>query len=421
MNTTTKTLERIFALKADMCWQIDALAAAVGALSFREGTISSTACVDARGRCYVNPTFIATLKDPELRFVMLHEALHPMLQHQERRGDRDPMLWNIATDLSINSVLSQLKIPRDPLYIRVPDSALLPSKHLPKAPAFASAEEYYAWLTQDPTGKAACQQATGQGDGDGKGNGDGDGDPAVGAGCGVVESPDGEDDGKGGLSPAQWRLIGQVVQEDARRAAGAGNAALGALANLLNIPPPRVRWSDLLRKAAVTALAEAGRDDVSWNRRSRRSNGVFTLPGTVITRARIAVVIDASGSVSDDALARAVSETAAAVDATGVPAYLVVHDAGVHHAGWIRPGVTGRTVASFIKGRGGTLFSPAYEKVGELRDKFGSLVHFTDGLPCEAWPDLPSNCKRGLAALIGYASDKHVPEHRWQAVPVDLR
>jgi predicted metal-dependent peptidase len=452
---STKTLDRVIGLRADMCWQIDTLAPALGALTFYEAQWCRTACVDMRGRCYVNPDFFAKLPDAEARFVLLHECLHPMLRHQERRGDRDPELFNIATDLSINAVLAQLKTPRDPNYVQVPKSALLPAKHLPEAPSFASAEEYYAWIMQHAGAKTAVLEVKAKAklpgqDGEDDDSEGGDGDVMVGAGCGVKEDKtkdgkgrgqgqdgeEGDSDGDGdggagggkgdkpapGLSPTQWRLIGQIVREEARRAGqSAGNVALGALAGILDIPPPRVRWGDLLRKAATTALAEAGRDDVSWSRRSRRSNATYTIPGSVVTRAKIAVVIDASGSVSDDALARAVSETAAAVDATQVPAYLVIHDAAVHFAGWIRPGVSGRTVAGFVKGRGGTLFSPAYAAVAELRDKFGSLVHFTDGVPCEAWPELPPNCKRGIAALVGYADKSHVPETRWKAIPVDVK
>lgn len=426
MTTKSKLLDRLLGLKADICWQLDTLAPAVGALSFHEATWCRTACVDARGRCYFNPAFAAKLADAELRFVVLHEALHPLLQHQARRGDRDPLIWNYATDLSINAVLAALKT-RDAGYIKVPACALLPQKHLKQAPAFASSEEYYVWLTQNPDDKQACAGADDQGGGQ-PDEDDGNGERMPGSGCGVYEPKPGQpgaDEGQAagaGLSPVQWKLIGQVVQAEAQRAAAAGNVALGMLANLLTIPPPRVRWGDLLRKAASSTLAAAGRDDVSWNRRSRRSNGVYTLPGSVTTRAKIAVVIDASGSVDDDALSRAVSETAAAVDATGVPAYLVIHDAAVQYQGWIRPGVTGHQVARFVKGRGGTLFSPAYLAVGEqTHDKFGKLIHFTDGVPCEAWPELPPNCRSGIAALIGYASDKAVPEDHWQAVPVDIK
>lgn len=419
MRKSTKTLDRLTALRADLCWNLDTFAPAIGALVHQESDQLETAGVDKRGRVYWNPDFVATLNDAELRFVLLHEALHPMLQHQNRRGDRDHKLWNCAADLSINSMLSAIK----PGYITMPKIGLHPKTHAPGAPDFASAEEYYAWLMQHADSKAACEGAQG------------DGEPMPGAGCGVMdddkdgkgdgdgEGKDGDKDGDGAggrtLSPSEWRMIAHVVQEEARRHS-AGNVALGALVNLLDIPAPRVRWGDLLRRAATQTAIEAGRDDISWSRRSRRSNAVYTLPGQVTTRARIAVVIDSSGSVDDKSLARAVSETAAAVDASGVPAYLVIHDAAVHFEGWIRPGTRGRQVADFVRGRGGTWFGPAYAKVAEQRCRFGSLVHFTDGVPGDRWPDLPSNCKHGLVALVGYADESYIPKTGYRAVACDL-
>jgi hypothetical protein len=63
-------------------------------------------------------------------------------------------------------------------------------------------------------------------------------------------------------------------------------------------------------------------------------------------------------------------------------------------------------------GRGGTLFAPAYEAIGQVMDHFDVLIHLTDGVPCDYWPQLPFNCKRGIVALLGH----HVPV---DAVPPD--
>lgn len=54
---------------------------------------------------YYDLEFPASLTTAELSFVLLHEVCHVVMQHSLRRGDRDPELWNIATDLYINSIL----------------------------------------------------------------------------------------------------------------------------------------------------------------------------------------------------------------------------------------------------------------------------------------------------------------------------
>ena len=54
---------------------------------------------------YYDLEFPASLTVAELSFVLLHEVCHVVMQHSLRRGERDPELWNIATDLYINSIL----------------------------------------------------------------------------------------------------------------------------------------------------------------------------------------------------------------------------------------------------------------------------------------------------------------------------
>ena len=54
---------------------------------------------------YVNLRFASTLKDDHLMFVLAHELVHCMVGHIDRRGDRDPLGWNIAIDYATNALL----------------------------------------------------------------------------------------------------------------------------------------------------------------------------------------------------------------------------------------------------------------------------------------------------------------------------
>ena len=56
---------------------------------------------------YYNRNFVAALSDGEVVFLMGHEILHCVYDHfdVDRRGDRDPRLWNIANDYVINADL----------------------------------------------------------------------------------------------------------------------------------------------------------------------------------------------------------------------------------------------------------------------------------------------------------------------------
>ena len=68
----------------------------------------STAATDGRN-FYYNSRFVEMLKGKELEFLFGHEVLHCCYDHFGRRGDRHPMLWNIADDYAVNSDLIKSK------------------------------------------------------------------------------------------------------------------------------------------------------------------------------------------------------------------------------------------------------------------------------------------------------------------------
>lgn len=54
---------------------------------------------------FFNPDFTAQQSIPEGTFWLIHEMLHIAMQHSVRHGKRDNVLWNIACDLYINSII----------------------------------------------------------------------------------------------------------------------------------------------------------------------------------------------------------------------------------------------------------------------------------------------------------------------------
>ena len=64
-----------------------------------------TAAIDAKGQMYWNEKWVDTLSIDECVFVMAHEAMHYMLRHPLRRGERDGREWNVAGDKVINDML----------------------------------------------------------------------------------------------------------------------------------------------------------------------------------------------------------------------------------------------------------------------------------------------------------------------------
>jgi len=62
-----------------------------------------TAGTDGK-RYYWNPEFVLKLNRIGLRIVCAHEAWHAIYMHPQRRGSRNPKLWNIAVDYIVNGV-----------------------------------------------------------------------------------------------------------------------------------------------------------------------------------------------------------------------------------------------------------------------------------------------------------------------------
>lgn len=63
-----------------------------------------TACTDGE-RLIFDPEFACRLSGRELKFVMLHEILHCVLNHVIRRKTLHVRLYNIACDIVVNSLI----------------------------------------------------------------------------------------------------------------------------------------------------------------------------------------------------------------------------------------------------------------------------------------------------------------------------
>jgi predicted metal-dependent peptidase len=79
----------------------------LGVPYFTDSVSTASLTVTEKGKPVLsfNRTFFDGLGPVELVFVILHEVLHLVLRHHLRCHNRQPILWNIATDLVTNSFL----------------------------------------------------------------------------------------------------------------------------------------------------------------------------------------------------------------------------------------------------------------------------------------------------------------------------
>lgn len=70
-----------------------------------------TLATDCVNSIWFNPGFTRTLDSRELGFVLAHEVCHTVLETNSRRGNRNFLKWNMATDFAINDLVSGITVP----------------------------------------------------------------------------------------------------------------------------------------------------------------------------------------------------------------------------------------------------------------------------------------------------------------------
>lgn len=362
-----------------------------------EDTGVATAEAFEDGTIKVNPAYLdGQGKDRDARalFVLYHNLMHLLSLHTARQGSRVPQVWAAACDMVTNSFLAKIGII-------LPPGALT----APRGAEDMTAEDVYDKLLKDAQNapqmavKSAGKGAAGAGGGSGKegeGSGAGGDKPSPGQGC-LPGPGQGNAGGQGeGASQEHADRWSQIAAQAG--SAGIGSESGNAFAQALRRRPLGMRLDRFLRGACTRAVAEHGKDDQTWTRRRRNAPPYLVLPGYRAVRARVCVVIDASGSVTDAMLGRAVDMTEHIAKISDARIFFVVHDWHVFSAGWL----DGRQRAKLeraIGGRGGTSFDEAYARVAQEKTTFDVLAHVTDS-EVHNWPARPKNCRRILVGLL---------------------
>jgi predicted metal-dependent peptidase len=260
-----------------------------------------------------NPKFMAELTDEQKLGVLMHEFYHIIYGHVTDRLPEGGMskLWNIATDLAINSHI----------YDKLPDTCLVPGrKPFENYPLGKASEWYYAKLKQDkeneegpfdPSNKP--EEGEGEGEG-GEGQGqpqDGDGEGS-GGGLDSFDSHDGwgeaDEDTKAMAKERMKQAMEDATKEIQNNGQGWGSVSQDMRKKIMDMITPKVCWKKVLRYFIKTSQRSSKRSTV------RRINKRFPYihAGKRVNRtAKIAISIDQSGSVSDAMLACFFSELGA--------------------------------------------------------------------------------------------------------------
>ena len=347
-----------------------------------------------------NPDFFLSLTPKQRSGVLKHEFYHLIFEHVTGRLPPEGMtkMWNIATDLAINSHLMD----------ELPEQGCFPTrKPFEQYPVGQSAEFYFKMLKEDEQFQKPDDQ---DGNGDGDGQSDGDGQGGSGNGSGLPDTMD-DHSGWGGESDmdeetkqamrdiAKERLkqaMKDAVDEINSNGRGWGTVGAETRKAIQDFITPKVDWRKVLRYFIKTSQRS--------NKRStpRRINKRFPYihSGKRVTRqAKIAISIDQSGSVSDAMLALFFSELSSLAkyaEFTIIPFDTDVDPDKV----WVWKKGKKHTFERVLCG--GTNFDAPTQYVNE-RDFDGHIV-LTD---MEAPKPKPSKCQRMWATTPQYAENPY--------------
>jgi predicted metal-dependent peptidase len=338
----------------------------------------ATAATDGL-KFYYNSRFIMMLKTKEVEFLVGHEVLHVVYDHLGRRDHRDPRIWNIANDYTVNADLKRHKVGQ--FITTVP--CLYEAKYDGK-----TSEEIYDDLMKNAKkmnlDDLLDQMIDEHMDGDGDGDSDGEGD---------------EKDGKAKrgkrpqMSQEERDRVRQEIKQaiiSAAQSAEAGSLPSGVQRMIKDFTNPQMPWRELIQ----TNLTSAIRTDYSWMRPSRRGWHMDAImpgmtPGEEID---VAVAIDMSGSISSKQAQAFLGEISGMMEAfDGYKVHVFCFDTEVYNPADFTSENMDTIDGYEPQGGGGTDFDSIFDYLKQEGNVPKRLIVFTDGYPCGSWGD-PDYC-----------------------------
>jgi predicted metal-dependent peptidase len=386
------------------------LATALHAMAIVPTYAVPTMSVDRYWRCYVSPSFVAVNELPDLAFVWLHEVSHLVRDHHGRadalwrrserhgmaagtpaldptRPQREQLRLNLAMDCEVNDDLlpglfaaatTPTIDPGRPVVPRIPPGAVTPAAlRIEKCDLF---EQYVRQLTPAALSGRRVWLDCGSG--------------AHGGDCDWEHGEAGADP----LGPYEAASI-RIQVRDALKS-GRGTAPAGWRRWAEGVAEPLQDWRTLLGAALRARIGAAGgAGDHTYRRPGRRTpslGGKVVLPSLRRPPPQVAVVVDTSGSVSDQDLGSALSEVAGISRAVGVQGNRIAVyscDAAVHTVQRVC-----KAEEITLTGGGGTDLRKGIDRAAAAAPRPDVIVVLTDG--DTPWPAAAPG-SRVVAGIFG--------------------
>jgi len=311
----------------------------------------ATIGVDKYGNMPYNKAFVKKLTSEELLFIIAHETMHIALQHLDRKGSRNPKLWNIATDEAINNMLKH--------EMRVWKGGLCSHQFEEK-----SAEEIYDELLKKTTIEkvygGSCPNSFDThfyGGGNSKNSKKGN-SPFYTPGQEKIDAP-------------------KMIKDAASFAKGQGKMPAGMERLFKDLLNPKMNWKEILQKYIISVIPQ----DFTYTKPSKRAYAAgFYMPSVVKETVDIIIGVDSSGSISDAEYSQFLSEIFAMTRAVqNLRATILICDAEISQVVEIDNNFNPEMD---IEGRGygGTSCRPVFQWIKEEKNEnVKLLIYLTDG------------------------------------------
>jgi predicted metal-dependent peptidase len=338
-----------------------------------------------------NPTYVSKLTKKRFFGLMKHECYHLIFKHVTARKQEPHILWNIATDLAINSIIPEDELPEGGLIPGKPlkmsketvkeefaERAQKISKFIESLPPMKSSEWYMEKLKEDPELQEECEGMFG------------------GTGAGLDVHFDNE-----GLSESDRQMlegkIKDIVKKSAQRAQNNnswGSVSQAVKSQIVSSLSDTIDWKKTLQYFC------GNKQKANKSRTYRKINRKYPYvhPGRKVRHtSNLAIYIDQSGSVGDDGISAFFSALNSL--ARNVSFSVYHFDTSVDEA----------SAYSWKKGKkyrlpmrtlsGGTCFNCVEDHFRKNSSKFDGYIVMTDGCAPK-----PKSCisKRCWVLLPGY-------------------
>ena len=333
-----------------------------------------TACVTKAGVIYFNHSFLSSIPDKMVHFVLAHEVMHLLLDHHSRMGIREGFLWNVSGDLLINEMLQEHFVAAG-VSVDITNYVNAGTIGVDIDHNTVTTEEVYEILFKDKRRTKGYEQAL-EADGSNPRKGvTGSGDLAQNDVAGDSQSyviREGSE-----TTPSSGKEWSEAGLEAATRSRLAGHCPQfmeRVIDKLLNAT---ISWNEVLASYLRRKFCMRGGSKHTFTPPNRRYLYQDILLTSRVGRKKpsIAFSIDTSGSMSPEDISKGLAEMNAIRQMYKIPIYLLEADAAVNRAQWVSPY---QEIPS-LKGGGGTSFIPVMEHLKENKPDIDLLVYFTDG------------------------------------------